>query len=120
MQFYPNFKIIFSFKVLPSINPFAFGEEEFNLDDSVSATCTVTKGDLPLKIWWTFKGDHENDFAYNLTTNDGIIITRIGQKSVSINIDALKPRQRGTYECFASNKAGHSVHSAYLSINGSN
>lgn len=38
-----------------------------------------TKGDLPLKIWCTFKDD-DDLFPYNLTTNDGIVISRTGQK----------------------------------------
>jgi hypothetical protein len=117
--FFHTQKFYFTFQVLPSINPFIFGEDEFNLDDSVSATCSITKGDLPLQIWWTFKSDDQNEFGYNLTTGDGIMITRPSSKISMIAIEALKPRHRGTYECFASNKAGHSVHSAYLSINGS-
>jgi hypothetical protein len=100
------------------MNPFIFGEEEFNLDDSVSTMCSVTKGDLPLKLLWSFKSK-DSEFAVNLTTGDGIVITRTGQRSISLNIDAIKRHMVGIYECVASNKAGTVVHSAQLSINGS-
>lgn len=97
--------------------PFSFGEEDLNLDDSVTATCSITKGDLPLKIWWTFQG--VDDFTpYNLTTNDGVVITKPSQKISILAIDAVKARHRGNYSCMAQNKGGYSQHSAYLSING--
>jgi hypothetical protein len=70
-----------------------------------------------VKIWWTFKGE-EDSFPYNLTTSDGIIITRSTQKISMLAIEAVKARHRGNYTCYAQNKGGHSQHSAYLSING--
>lgn len=77
----------------------------------------MTKGDTPMKIWWTFKGDFD-DFSYNLTTNDGIVITRNSQKMSVLGIESLKSRHRGNYTCFVANKAGVAQHSAYLAING--
>lgn len=103
--------------VLPTIVPFNFGEEELNIDESVSTICSITKGDLPLKIWWTYTGDSDS-FSYNLTSNDGVMITRNTQKISMLAIDAVKARHRGNYTCFASNKGGIAHHSAYLAING--
>jgi hypothetical protein len=129
-----NFAILFSFDLLkisllkcfnfksqvaPVITPFIFGEEEFNLDDSTSAMCSVTKGDLPLKIWWTFQLDKENEFPYNLTTGDGIVITKPSAKMSVLGIESVKSRHRGTYQCVVSNMAATVSHSAFLSINGS-
>jgi len=79
--------------------------------------CSVTKGDTPIKIWWTFKGEND-DFPYNLTTSDGIVITRSSQKISMLAIEAVKARHRGNYTCFAHNKAGVSQQSSYLHING--
>jgi hypothetical protein len=107
------------FQVIPVIAPFAFSEEELNLDESVSAVCSITKGDLPIKIWWTFKSDNELEFPYNLTTGDGVMITKPNAKNSFLSIENVKSRHRGTYECQATNAAGVSVHSAFLSINGS-
>lgn len=99
--------------------PFSFGDEELNLDDAVSAVCTITKGDLPLKIWWTFKPDDGSEFPYNLTTGDGIMVTRNNEKLSVLSISSIKPRHRGTYQCVASNRANSTMFSAFLSINGS-
>jgi hypothetical protein len=98
--------------------PFTFGDEELNLDDSVSAICSITKGDLPIKIWWTFKPQDENEFAYNLTSGDGVIIARPSSKVSMITIEALKTRHRGTYSCYAQNIGGFSNFSTHLSLNG--
>lgn len=102
---------------MPTIVPFTFGEEEINLDETVSTACTVTKGDLPLSIFWSFTEENSN-FTYNLTTNDGIMITRNGQKVSTLVIDAVKSRHRGNYSCITSNKGGTAHQSAYLKING--
>lgn len=104
-------------QVIPSIVPFGFGEEQFNLDDSVSTVCSVVKGDLPLRIWWSFE-DVNLASAYNITTNDGIIITRSSQKVSMLMIEAVKARHRGNYTCYAENRGGLSAQSAYLAING--
>jgi hypothetical protein len=116
-SFFINNPKFFKFQVLPLIAPFTFGDEEMNIDESVSATCSVTKGDMPLKIWWTLQEDNQA-FSYNLTTNDGIVVTRTSKKVNTLLIEALKARHRGNYTCFVQNKAGHTSHSAYLAING--
>lgn len=103
--------------VLPAIIPFTFGEDELNLDESVTATCSISKGDLPISIGWKFNEDGDN-FGYNLTTNDGIFISRTTHKVSMLAIDALKAQHRGYYTCFASNKGGIANHTAYLAING--
>lgn len=104
--------------VLPIIAPFNFGEDELNLDDSVTVTCTITKGDLPVNIFWRFSESSEHDMSYNLTTNDGIVITRTSQKVSLLTIEAVKARHIGNYTCFAQNKAGVTHHSSYLAMNG--
>ena len=100
------------------IVPFSFGEEEFNLDESVTATCSISKGDLPLHIWWSLSESIESMEEYNISTNDGVVITKTGNKVSMLNIEAVKARHRGNYTCYARNKAGITKHSAYLAING--
>lgn len=103
--------------VLPQISPFSFGEEDLNLDETVAATCIITKGDAPMQIWWTLVDDFNGE-ERNLTTNDGLMISRMSQKTSIINIDAVKARHRGNYTCYAKNNAGISKHSAFLSVHG--
>jgi Immunoglobulin domain len=79
--------------------------------------CSITKGDLPINIWWRFSSEG-TDESYNLTTNDGIVITRTSQKVSMLAIEAVKARHRGNYTCFAANKGGFAQHSAYLAMNG--
>lgn len=98
--------------------PFSFGDEQFNLDESVTTVCSVLKGDLPLKIWWSFE-DVNHESSQNISTNDGIIITRSSQKVSMLMIEAVKARHRGNYTCYAKNRGGISAQSAYLAINGS-
>ena len=109
--------LTFLCSVLPQISAFTFGDEELNLDETVGVMCTITKGDLPIDIWWTLLDDY-NEAERNLTTNDGVMITKTPKISM-LNIEAVKARHRGNYTCFARNKAGIAQHSAYLAINGS-
>jgi hypothetical protein len=103
---------------LPQILGFSFGDEQdVNFDEAVAATCIITKGDLPITIWWTLVEDL-NSNEKNLTSNDGVVITRTSQKLSVLNIDAVKGRHRGNYTCHAKNKAGISKHSAFLSVHG--
>lgn len=99
--------------------PFNFGEDEVNFDDSVTATCSIIKGDLPLMVWWRFT-ESEESMSYNLTTNDGVVVTKPSQKISILAIDAVKARHRGNYTCFAQNKGGSSQFSTYLAVNGLN
>lgn len=109
---------IYVSSVLPQITPFSFGDEQdVNFDEAVAATCIITKGDTPIQVWWTLVDDF-NGLERNLSTNDGILITRTSQKLSLLNIDAVKARHRGNYTCYAKNKAGISQHSAFLYING--
>jgi len=124
LAFVSYFTLVFYFllffsPVLPQIIPFSFGDEEVNFDDAVTAACTITKGDQPIKIWWTLQEAGMPD-SYNLSTNDGIVITRNSQKVSILTIEAVKARHRGNYTCHAQNKGGVAQHSAFLSVNGSN
>lgn len=102
---------------MPAIAPFSFGEDEFNIEESALATCSITKGDLPVTIWWSFDGG-SIETNYNLTSDEGVTITRTSPKISMLVIDAVKGRHRGNYTCFAQNRGGFAAHSSYLSING--
>lgn len=70
-----------------------------------------------MKVWWTIH-DTNLQLSQNLTSNDGIVISRNSQKVSMLTIEAVKGRHGGNYTCFAQNKAGTSQHSAVLAING--
>lgn len=101
---------------MPQIVPFDFGAEQINLDEMVSATCTVNKGDLPIDISWTHTDTNGNKKP--LITNDGVVITRTNQRISMMSIDAAKARHRGNYTCLAKNRGGLTHHGTILHING--
>lgn len=97
--------------VLPQIVPFDFGDEEINAMDMVSASCTVNKGDLPVKISW--QRDNRK-----LTSNDGISISRTNQRISILSIESVRGRHSGNYTCTAENAAGIVNYTASLRVNG--
>lgn len=102
--------------VPPQIVPFEFGDDAVNVQESVSAMCSINKGDLPIKTWWTH---HDADFSEkNLTSSDSVLIAQTGNKLSVINIESVQARHRGNYTCFAWNRAGVAKYSAYLSVYG--
>ena len=112
-------QFIFHSSVLPQIVPFEFGDEPINVFESVSTLCSINKGDLPIEIWWTLtESDVVNASEKTLTSNDGVVITRTGNKLGILNIESVNARHRGNYTCYAKNNAGVAQHSALLKING--
>lgn len=103
---YPNHIV-----VLPQIVPFDFGEDEINAMDMVSASCTVNKGDLPMKISWTRNGRQ-------LFSNDGISISRTNQRISILSIESVRDRHSGNYSCVAENLAGSVNYTTSLWVNG--
>ncbi|XP_047019439.1 Down syndrome cell adhesion molecule-like protein Dscam2 isoform X26 [Helicoverpa zea] len=96
--------------VVPQVTPFDFGEEILNAGDTVSLTCTVGKGDLPLKIHWQL-----NDQTLN--SGNGILINRNGKRISILSIENVQHEHIGNYTCIAENEAGRSSHSAVLNVN---
>ncbi|CAH1979439.1 unnamed protein product [Acanthoscelides obtectus] len=94
----------------PLITPFDFGEDTVNSGDSVSLTCTVHKGDLPVNLSWL----HNN---VSIGYLEGVQITKAGKKSSALTIDNVNGDHVGTYTCIAENKAGASRYSADLHVN---
>lgn len=97
--------------VAPQITPFNFGDETLNAGETVSSTCTVNKGDLPLKIFWVFNDNEINP-------NDGITVSKNGKRISMLSIDSIQAKHKGNYTCVAINMAGKVNHTAYLFVNG--
>lgn len=97
--------------VAPQVTPFDFGEEILNAGDTVSLTCTVGKGDLPLKIHWQLNNQI-------LNSGNGVFINRNGKRISVLSIENVQHEHIGNYTCIAENDAGRSSHSAVLNVNG--
>lgn len=101
---------LISFKVLPHINPFSF-EGMANAGDSLTLTCHAAKGDLPLKIQWTFNG-------VQLFAHFGVVTSKVGDRTSFLMIPSAKAENAGNYTCISSNLAGEYNYTAELLING--
>ena len=100
------------FAVKPDIVPFSFGREVVNQGDFAQLTCVVFRGDRPLSITWSLKGDIINSDP-SLTT------TMIGQQTSLLMISSVDYTHIGEYTCRVENPAGISTYSAELKVNGS-
>ncbi|KPI92826.1 Down syndrome cell adhesion molecule-like protein CG42256 [Papilio xuthus] len=92
------------------VTPFDFGEEILNAGDTVSLTCTVGKGDLPLNIHWQLNNEV-------LNSGNGILINRNGKRISILSIENVQHEHIGNYTCISENEAGRSSHSALLKVN---
>ncbi|XP_050081290.1 cell adhesion molecule Dscam2 isoform X41 [Anopheles maculipalpis] len=94
---------------VPQIMPFEFGEDPFDSSSTVSVQCVVTKGDVPIDIGWMFNGRR-------ISSNDGITVSKLGQKMSTLYIESIRSRHAGNYTCRASNAAGSVEHSSELKV----
>lgn len=97
--------------VAPSILPFEFGDEQFNMGDTVSIACSVIKGDLPVNIVWLLNNRSVDNY-------DGIVVNNVNRKLSTLSIDYVTADHVGEFTCRASNKAGIDTFSAHLKVNG--
>lgn len=95
----------------PHITPFEFGNEPANFGDSVTVQCTISKGDLPVDIYWLF-----NDYAIN--EYHGVTSSKIGKKVNVLTIDSVNGNNAGNYTCRARNSAQTVEYTAALIVNG--
>lgn len=97
--------------VAPQILQFSFGDDPLNSGEMLSVSCTIVKGDFPVKLMWTF-----DDIPIDSSRPDINIVTN---KRVSfLSIDSVAARHAGRYKCTATNAAGSDSHIAILSVNG--
>ena len=95
----------------PSIVPFSFGRKVVDEGDFAQVTCSISKGDEPLKVSWSLKGDV-------VSSEPSLTTTMIGKRTSILIIDSVGYRHSGVYTCHSSNKAGSVSYSTELRVNG--
>jgi len=96
---------------VPQILQFSFGNDPLNSGEMLSVSCTIVKGDFPIKLTWTF-----DDIPIDSSRPD---VNIVNNKRVSfLSIDSVAARHAGRYKCTATNAAGSDSHTAVLSVNG--
>ena len=99
------------FTELPEIIPFSFGKDVVNQGEFAQLTCVVSKGDKPLTITWSLKGDIIN-------SDPTLSTTMLGTQASMLVITSVDYSHVGVYTCRAENPAGVTSHSAELKVNG--
>ena len=74
-------------------------------------TCVVSKGDTPITITWSLKGQE-------LNSGPSITTTMLGRRASMLVISSVDYSHVGEYTCRATNPAGSVTHSANLRVNG--
>lgn len=95
----------------PKIIPFSFSDEALNYDETVSATCTVSGGDLPLNFIWLLNRNP-------IEPHQDILMEKRGKRISVLMIDSLKASHMGNYTCMAENTAGSAEYTSQLIVNG--
>ena len=95
----------------PKIVPFSFGSTVVDSGEFAQLTCVVSKGDTPITITWSLKGQE-------LNSGPSITTTMLGRRASMLVISSVDYSHVGEYTCRATNPAGSVTHSANLRVNG--
>lgn len=79
--------------VAPEIVAFDIGEGPANWGDTVTATCTVVKGDHPIQIEWALNGEPISRNHYDIS------IVNTSKRVSLLTIDGVTARHAGEYTC---------------------
>ena len=74
-------------------------------------TCVVSKGDMPITITWSLKGQE-------LNSGPSITTTMVGTRTSMLIISSVDYTHIGEYTCRATHDGGSVTHSAALNVNG--
>ena len=91
--------------------PLTFGRDILDEGEFVQLICIVSKGDEPLRLTWSLKGD-------DVSSEPSLSTTVLGTRTSMLTISSVGYRHSGTYTCRASNDAGTTTQSAELKVNG--
>lgn len=82
-----------------------------NYGDTVSVTCTVSGGDLPIHFIWKLN-------YVPIESYFEILTEKRGKRINVLMIESLKAKHAGNYTCAAANAAGVVEYTSQLIVNG--
>lgn len=82
-----------------------------NYDETVSVTCTVSGGDLPINFIWLLN-------RVPIEPHQEILTEKRGKRISALTIESLKANHRGNITCLAENPAGTVEYTSELMVNG--
>ncbi|XP_011307192.1 Down syndrome cell adhesion molecule-like protein Dscam2 isoform X1 [Fopius arisanus] len=94
--------------VPPKISPFT-ADRDLHLGERTSLTCSVTRGDQPIRIIWLKDGRA-------MGPSERVSITNVDQYNSILMIESLSPDHNGNYSCVASNPAAEVSHTQQLVV----
>lgn len=97
--------------VLPVIVPFPLSEKPAHTEQSLTITCGVSDGDLPLNLFWTFNNQP-------ITPDMDVSISKLGKRTSVLTIDSVGGHHAGLYSCHGKNAAGSASYSTELKVIG--
>lgn len=100
------------FSVAPQIAPFIIADGPVSSSESLTVSCSILKGDLPIEITWAHNG-----IPIRRSRSD-INIVATSRKNSILTIESVAASHAGEYTCSASNLAGATSQSATLAVNG--
>lgn len=82
-----------------------------NDQETIVATCSVTKGDVPLDIKWYFNG------LLVLSGAKGAVLSH-SKRTTQLSIESVSHENQGNYTCIVKNQVGETNYTAALYVNG--
>lgn len=95
----------------PIIVPFSFGEKSSHVNQYLTLQCTISEGDLPINILWSFNNQP-------ITSELDIITAKMGKRSSVLTIESVTDKHAGNYVCQGQNRAGLAIYSTELKVIG--
>ncbi|KAL7294790.1 hypothetical protein TKK_0011722 [Trichogramma kaykai] len=102
---------VLSVNVSPQITPFTAGDGPVSYGETISMTCTVSRGDQPLEFFWYFNGEQIK------TAERQDLTVSINKRRSILEIESVGANHAGEYTCTVSNEAGATSHSTVLAVN---